>query len=105
MTDAGEGIFAISRRLMVNSLAEKALHFIQSTTDIENITARTFGKFAAEHDDVGKWFDAYFIEHWSKIRHGEEFEDFFVKLESDPEEYIRVNTKFRKLIMERDFHG
>lgn len=101
-THDAEGIYAISHRLMVDSLAEKALHFMQSTTNLGNITARTFGRFANAYKDVQKWYDDYFMKHWDEIRRGPAFEKFFVGLESDPEEYIRVNTKFRGMITGRD---
>ena len=97
-----EGIYSLSQRLMVDSLEKKALHFLQATCDLENISKRTFGRFAADHEEVGKWYDRYFISHWNEVRKGEEFERVFVELENDHEEYIRVNTKFRALIKDRD---
>ena len=97
-TGDAEGIYAIAHRLMVESLEKKALHFLQSTCTIQNITSRTFGTFAAGHKDPTKLYDAFFLEHWDEVKHLPEFEKFFVGLEDDPSEYVRVNTKFRHMM-------
>jgi hypothetical protein len=87
---------------MVESLKEKALHFLKATTNLGNISSRMFGKFAATHEHVGNWYDYYFMKHWTEIKRGEEFEQVFAELEDDPEESLRVNKKFRAMIKERD---
>jgi hypothetical protein len=87
---------------MVESLEKKAFHFLQATTNLENISSRTFGEFAAMNKQVGTWYDEYFMEHWTEIKRGEKFEQVFAQLEDDHEESLRVNKKFRAIIRRRD---
>ena len=87
---------------MIKTLEKKAFHFLQATTDLGNISSRTFGRFAAAHKQVGKWYDEYFMERWNVIKRGEEFEQLFAELEDDHEESLRVNRKFREMIKERE---
>jgi len=93
-----EGIYAIAHRLMLDSLTVKALHFLQASCTLQNITARAFGKFGATHEVVGEMYDNYFMKNWDEIVETNEFEEFFLEMEKDPEEYIRVNTKLREMI-------
>lgn len=96
-----EGIYAIADRLLLDSLMSKALHFLESTCSLQNITARAFGPFSASHDAVERLYDNYFIENWNKVIQTVEFESFFTDLEHDATEYIRVNTKLRMMMRSR----
>ena len=87
---------------MVESLEEKAFHFLKATTNLENISSRTFGNFSATHNQVGQWYNKYFMEHWTEIKKTDEFEQVFAELEDDHEESLRVSKKFRAMIKERD---
>ena len=100
-TSNAEGVYAIAHRLMVRPLEHKAFHFMKSTSNINNITERTFCKFTSLHEEISKWYDTFFLEHWDQIQHLPEFEDYFVRLEDDHEEYVRVNVKFRKMMRGR----
>jgi hypothetical protein len=101
VTGDAAGIYDIATRLLVPSLQKKALHFLQCTLDVQNITARTFGSFATQHPELERLYDAYFMEHWEEIKKLPGCESFFVGLEGS-DEYIRANTKFRKFFRERD---
>ena len=87
----------------MESLQRKAFHFLKATTNLQNITARVFGTFAAEHTDVGKWYDEYFLDHWDdEIRKLQEHEQYMTQLEEgDDANYRRVTKKFRKMLQER----
>lgn len=98
-TDA-EGVYAIAHRLMLDPLMAKALHFLESTSNVRNITARTFGGFAAIHDEVAKLYDDRFVALWSLVKHSSEWEEFFSELDEDTNESKRANAKFR--VMTRD---
>jgi hypothetical protein len=99
-TDA-EGVYAIAHRLMLDSLMAKALHFLESTSNVRNITARTFGGFGAIHEEVGKLYDEVFVGLWSLVKHSSDFEDFFAELDEDSAESKRANTKFRVMTANR----
>jgi len=100
-----EGVYNVSapQRLNMESLQRKAFHFLKATTNLQNITARVFGTFAAEHTDVGKWYDEYFLDHWDdEIRKLQEHEQYMTQLEEgDDANYRRVTKKFRKMLQER----
>ena len=99
-----EGVYNVSapQRLNMESLQRKAFHFLKATTNLQNITDRVFGTFAAEHTDVGKWYDEYFIDHWDEIRKLQEHEQYMTQLEEgDDANYRRVTKKFRKMLQER----
>ena len=93
-----EGIYDIAHSLRVECLERKALHFLEATCNIDNITARTLSKFAAEHEIVEKLYDAYFLEHWNEVRQSSEFEEIFTQTK-ELVESNRINTKFRKLML------
>jgi hypothetical protein len=99
-TDA-EGVYAIAHRLMLDSLADKAMKFIDMSSTPENITARAFGKFASIHEPIAKIYDNYFFENWDEVLESREFDEYFENLEEDSVEYVRVNTKLRKMIQLR----
>jgi predicted choloylglycine hydrolase len=69
-------VYAISIRLKLESLARKAFHFLQATTNIQNITARVFGEFAAEHPEVERWYEEYFLARWDEVKGLKEHNDF-----------------------------
>jgi hypothetical protein len=99
-----EGVYAVSgpRRLNMESLQRKAFHFLKATTNLQNITDRVFGTFAAEHTDVGKWYDEYFTDHWDEIRKLQEHEQSMTRLEEPCDvNSRRVTKKFRKMLRER----
>jgi hypothetical protein len=98
-TSNAEGIYAIAHELLIEPLEKKALHFLQATCNLENITQRTFGRFASKHQAAQKWYDVYFMEHWNEVKNKKEFDTFFDKLEADEQEFIRVNRKFRQMIV------
>jgi hypothetical protein len=98
-TDA-EGIYEIAYNLNIEPLEKKALHFLKATCNVDNITSRAFGSFAATHQNVGKVYDEYFMEQWNNVKNLTKFEKFFSTVE-DPAEERRVNTKFRKMMRER----
>jgi hypothetical protein len=100
-TDA-EGVYAIADRLLLEPLASKALHFLESTCNARNITARAFGKFGYLHDAIGQMYDAFFMDHWDLVKQTNQFDEFFQELEEDNPEYVRANTKFRKMIKNRN---
>jgi predicted choloylglycine hydrolase len=86
----------------MESLQRKAFHFLKATTNLQNITERVFGTFAAEHADVGKWYDEYFTDHWDEIRKLQEHEQSMARLEEDDNvDYRHVMKKFRKMLQER----
>lgn len=93
-----EGVYATARRLLLEHLSKKAFHFLQSTCDVKNITRRVFSAFAAAHEEVGRFYDEWFSEHWNEIKVTPEFDEFFEEMEGNCEEFIRVNNKFRKMI-------
>jgi hypothetical protein len=41
------------------------------------------------------------MQNWEKVIRTKEFEEYFVELESDPNECIRVNAALRKLMRSR----
>ena len=98
MTSDAEGVYAIARRLLLDHLSKKAFHFLQSTCTIHNITKRVFSNFAAAHEEVGRFYDGWFLERWNEVKNTEEFEDYFEEMEGNPGDYIRVNRKLRKMI-------
>ena len=87
--------------LKIEPLEEKALHFLEATCNIDNITSRAFSLFAAKHPNAGKLYDKYFMEHWNQVKDLARFETFFTTAK-DLEEEKRVNTKFRKMMRERN---
>lgn len=93
-----EGIYAIADRLLLNSLTEKALHFLESTCTLANITSRAFGSFANLYPPVEHVYRQYFMNHWKEIVRMQEFVAFFKGLEDDPAEYIRVNAKLHEVL-------
>ena len=93
-----EGVYAISSRLKMESLQRKAFHFLKATTNIQNIDERVFGTFAAEHTDVGTWYNDYFRERRDEIMQQQEHEQFMTRMEDDDDNYKRVMTKFRRLL-------
>ena len=101
ITDDAEGIYAIAHRLILDSLTSKAIHFLKSTCTIQNITERSFGKFVSVHESVGEVYDKYFMENWDEVIQSTEFEEFFKALEKDSKEYIRANSKLRKMMRSR----
>lgn len=99
ITDRAEGIYATSHRLKLNSLDEKAFHFLKATCTVPNITGKVFSKFAEKHERVGQMYDEFFLTNWRKVLDCREFDAFFEDLENgDFEEYVRVNKKFREMI-------
>jgi len=94
-----EPVYAIAHRLMIDSLKEKAAHFLKATTNLGNISQRTFSRFALEHEALGAWYDEYFLEKWEDIKVREEFQGLFKDLADDMEEFVRVSTKFRQMIV------
>lgn len=101
-TNDAEGIYAIAHRLMLESLTIKALHFLESSCTLQNITARSFGKFGVTYEVVGEVYNEYFMRHWDEVIQTQEFEDFFQEAEKDASECIRVNTKLRDMIRNRN---
>ena len=104
MTCDAEGVYAISGRLKLPSLQSKAFHFMQITTDLQNITSRVFGEFASKHPGVEKWYDEYFKTHRQEILVQKEYNKFMdtleqrdLKEEGDLKEFRRVMAKYRKL--------
>ena len=95
-----EGIYEIAECLKVESLKKKAVHFLQATCNVHNITPRVFGVFAKVHQDLSKLYDAYFQEHWDEVKESPRFEEYFIEMK-DPEESRRINTKFRSMIRAR----
>lgn len=95
-----EGIYEIAHDLNIESLKRKALRFLQATCNVDNITSRAFGSFAATHQNVGKVYDEYFMEQWNEVKNSAKFDKFFSTVEDRAEER-RVNTKFRKMMRER----
>lgn len=96
-TSDAEGVYGISIRLKLESLAPKAFHFLKATTNVQNITARAFGDFAAGHPEVEKWYDQYFLEHWdNEIKGLQEHHDFMQQLAEN--DFPRVMRKFWRLI-------
>jgi hypothetical protein len=98
VTMDAEGLYATASRLHLDSLAKKAFHFLQATTDVRNISSRVFGRFAAVYADVGKFYDEFFLRNWEQVKRTEDLEQYFDSLEENYEEHIRVNKKFRKMI-------
>ena len=72
-----EGIYEIAYDLKIESLEKKALHFLRATCNVDNITCRAFSNFAATHQNVGKVYDDYFMEHWNNVKNSITFEEFF----------------------------
>lgn len=99
-TPDAERIYEIAHDLKIEPLEKKALHFLEATCNVDNITSRAFGSFAARHQNVGKLYDEYFMEHWNQVKDLARFETFFTTAK-DLEEEKRVNTKFRKMMRER----
>ena len=97
-TSNAEGIYAIAHRLGLEPLKAAAFHFLKSTTDLDNISERTFGEFACEHVSVGKWYDEWFLKRIAEIKMLQKFEDVFISRRRDWQEYDRVSTKYRKMI-------
>jgi hypothetical protein len=95
-----EGLYATAHRLSLLPLEKKAFHFLTSTCNIRNITARAFGRFAAAHPDVAKYYDAYFLENWKQVKVADEFDQYFDSLENNGDEYKLANKKFRRMIRE-----
>lgn len=98
VTHDAEAVYALAHRLMIDSLEHKAAHFLKATTNVENISQRTFAKFALEHQAMGTWYDEYFLVRWEEVKSGGEFEKVFDRLEEDVDEYVRVSIKFRHMI-------
>ena len=84
---------------MIDSLEKKAAHFLKATTNVGNVSHRTFSRFALEHGALGAWYDEYFLGKWEEVKVREEFEGLFTNLEDDLEEFARVSTKFRRMIV------
>lgn len=101
-THESEAVYAIARRLDVSSLADKAAHFLKATTTISNISERTFGQFAMQHEDMQRWYDEYFMRNWDVVKRRGEFKRVFRESLGDLEEYIRITMKFQQMIIERD---
>jgi hypothetical protein len=93
-----EEVYKIAHSLMIPSLEDKAAHFLRATTNVENISRRTFGEFAREHGRLGGWYDEWFLGRWEAIKGGGGVEEVFEGLEGDWEEYVRVSKKFRGMI-------
>jgi hypothetical protein len=100
-TDDAEGIYEIANYLKIEPLETKALHFLCATCNVDNISARTFSKFAATHPNVRNKYDTYFLEHWNKVMYSDTFERVFTETE-DSAESNRINTKFRELMRKRN---
>lgn len=100
-----EEIYALAHRLELEGLQSKALHFLKSTCDVENIIARVFSQFASLYEEVGKIYEEYFRENWEKIRKTMEFREYFSVLEDtgDLPELRRVLARFRELMNESMF--
>ena len=96
-TDA-EAVYGIAHRLMIRSLEDKAAHFLHATTNVENISSRTFAKFALDHGQLGEWYDEWFLGRWKDIRDHGGVEEVLAGLEGDWAEYVRVNKKFHGMI-------
>jgi hypothetical protein len=92
-----EGIYEIACRYKIEPLEEKALHFLEATCNIDNITSRAFSRFAEKHPNAGKLYDKYFMEHWDKVKCSTKFEKYFTEKNSCG----RVNTKFRNMMTGR----
>jgi hypothetical protein len=96
-TDA-EGIYAIANNFRIKPLELKALSFLGATCNLNNITARTFSKFAATNPAVGELYDSYFIGYWRELKQNKPMvEEVFTSVR-DPEESNRINTKFRAMM-------
>jgi len=54
--------------------------------------------FAVEHPEVGKWYDAYFLDHWDEIRKQKEHLEF---MQHPGDDRNRVMTKFYELFVAR----
>jgi hypothetical protein len=100
-TSDAEGIYAIAHRLLLDKVTAKALHSLRSTCTVRNITARKFGKFASLHQAVGNVYHHYFMQNWEEVIRTDEFEEYFLELEDNPEECIRVNSTLRQMMRSR----
>jgi hypothetical protein len=96
-TNDAEGIYAIAHRLLLEDLSKKAFHYLQATCNVGNITKRSFGRFAADHQDVERYYDDWLLNRWEEVRNSEEFEQYFKEMEANYEEHIRITRKFRRL--------
>jgi len=95
ITGNAEGIYALSHRLLLDSLSSKALHFLESTCTAHNITARVFGSFCSVYDEVGKLYHNYFMKNWNRIIQTPEFEGFLRTLNEDSTDYFQLRKMMR----------
>jgi hypothetical protein len=96
-TDDAEGMYKIATHYGVTCLQKKALHFLQATCNLHNITSRAFGMFANEYDEVAALYETYFMKHWQEVKTLPEFDKVFTETQ-DPMESRRINTKFREMM-------
>ena len=43
----------------------------------------------------------YFMQNWEEVIRTDEFEEYFLELEDNPEECIRVNSTLRQMMRSR----
>jgi hypothetical protein len=96
-----EGMYALSHRLLFDSVTSKAQQFLQTTCTIQNITAREFGSFAQLYAPIGAIYHDFFMRDWDNVVKTKEFEQFFAELEEGSADYVRVHTKLRGMIRDR----
>jgi hypothetical protein len=91
-----EGIYTLSVALKLEPLRKKALHFLEATCTITNISSRTFSAFARENPEVRKVYESYILSHWKEVLWTDEFEKA-VASQNDLVEQDRISSKFLEL--------
>jgi hypothetical protein len=92
-----EGIYALAVALKLEPLREKALHFLQATCNIKNISSRTFSPFARDNPEVSRVYESYLLRKWKEVLRTQELEKA-VASQKDPEEQKRILSKLLELI-------
>ena len=97
---AAEDIYAMADRLLLEGLKRKAFDFLKLTCTVENITSRTFSKFAMLYKEVGDMYSVYYREHWRQVRTVAAHEQFFTERVSqgDMNDIIELLTRYRKVM-------
>lgn len=102
---AAEDIFAIAHRLSIKSLQIKALHFLEATCNVRNITCRVLSDFASLYEELWEVYKAYFKENWAEIRCTAEFREYFSTVDEieDASQIRRIFKAFRELMVGSEF--
>jgi hypothetical protein len=91
-------IYAAADQFLLTDLKEKALAFLITTCNVDNITSRVFGECAKMHDEVTEYYDKFFRLQFSSILKSPEYRDFFQEAECrSAEKRAEVYAKFRDL--------